>query len=181
MSEREFCYRTVDTPVGKFWIVVRDDLIWSAEFEPRWAELAAKLEVITGEAIEPGARGGRSPVLTDACRRVRAYFAGDLGSISAAPLALEGTAFQKRIWNTVRRITAGRTVTYGELAKRARNVGAFRAAGAANGANPCALFVPCHRVVSSSGRLTGYGGGIRAKAFLLEHEGVSTEDDRIVR
>jgi len=104
-------------------------------------------------------------------RQVEEYFAGDR-RVFDLTLAPEGTAFQHEVWDGLLTIPFGRTLSYGELAARIGRPGTSRAVGAANGANPIALIVPCHRVVGQDRRLTGFGGGIRVKAALLAHEGV---------
>lgn len=101
---------------------------------------------------------------------VRAYFAGDLAALDRLPADGGGTPFQRRVWAALREIPPGQTCSYGEIAIRLGLPGAARAVGAANGRNPVNLVVPCHRVVSSSGDLTGYGGGIERKRWLLAHE-----------
>jgi len=98
------------------------------------------------------------------------YFAGEHGVIDAAAVELNGTPFQKRVWQSLRHIPSGSTVSYAELARRIGEPSAVRAVGAANGANPVALIVPCHRVIGSDGTLTGYGGGLDRKQWLLNHE-----------
>jgi methylated-DNA-[protein]-cysteine S-methyltransferase len=105
-------------------------------------------------------------------RQLAAYFDGELGAIDAMPVELNGTEFQKRVWQALRRIPSGSTISYGELARRVGEPAAVRAVGAANGANPVALIVPCHRVIGADGSLTGYGGGLDRKKWLLVHEGV---------
>jgi methylated-DNA-[protein]-cysteine S-methyltransferase len=100
------------------------------------------------------------------------YFAGDPGAIDDVAVELNGSVFQKRVWRALRRIPAGTTISYGELARRLGEPAAVRAVGAANGANPVAIVVPCHRVIGSDGSLTGYGGGLERKRWLLLHEGV---------
>lgn len=100
------------------------------------------------------------------------YFAGEHGAIDTVPVELNGTDFQKRVWHALRRIPSGSTIPYVELAQRIGEPAAVRAVGAANGANPVAVVVPCHRVIGSDGRLTGYGGGVERKRWLLVHEGV---------
>lgn len=104
-------------------------------------------------------------------RRIEGYFAGDLKSIDSIAVRTEGTAFQKKVWAELRKIAAGTTLSYGELAKRIGQPNASRAVGLANGSNPIAIVVPCHRVIGANGALTGYGGGIERKRWLLEHEG----------
>lgn len=106
------------------------------------------------------------------------YFAGALDAIVDVPVALGGTAFQRHVWTALRRIGSGRTMSYGELAKSLGCPDAARAVGAANGANPVCIVVPCHRVIGANGALTGYGGGIERKQWLLEHEGLTLTVDR---
>lgn len=179
-EEKSWAMRVVQTKIGALWLVTRDDALWNAELEPRWPDVCARLAAAGGPPVEPGGRRGRGDGLSAAIESVRAYFSGDLGALGAIPLALDGSAYSMRVWRTVRRIQPGRTSSYAELAKRAGKPDAFRATGRANGSNPCALFVPCHRVVASDGRLTGYGGGLEAKAWLLAHEGVPNDGARLV-
>jgi methylated-DNA-[protein]-cysteine S-methyltransferase len=101
---------------------------------------------------------------------VRAYLGGDLGAVDRIPVDAGGTPFQAEVWAALRRIPAGTTVSYQELARRVGRPAAMRAVGAANGANPVAVVVPCHRVVAASGDLHGYGGGLERKRWLLVHE-----------
>ncbi|MCU1293476.1 MAG: methylated-DNA--[protein]-cysteine S-methyltransferase, partial [Bryobacterales bacterium] len=105
---------------------------------------------------------------------LEAYFDGNLTAIDQVEVAANGTAFQQQVWKELRRIPAGSTISYGELAHRIGNPEACRAVGLANGANPIGIIVPCHRVIGSSGKLTGYGGGIERKRWLLAHEGVTS-------
>jgi O-6-methylguanine DNA methyltransferase len=98
------------------------------------------------------------------------YFAGDLNAIAKLRVATGGTPFQREVWAALRRIAAGRTTTYGELAVELGRPGASRAVGLANGSNPIAIVVPCHRVIGRDGTLTGYAGGLQRKRWLLEHE-----------
>jgi methylated-DNA-[protein]-cysteine S-methyltransferase len=102
------------------------------------------------------------------------YFAGDVAALDAIAVELNGTPFQKKTWQALRRIPAGSTISYAELAKRIGEPSGVRAVGAANGANPVAVIVPCHRVIGSNGTLTGYGGGLDRKRWLLAHEGVGS-------
>lgn len=101
---------------------------------------------------------------------IAAYFDGDLHAIDFLPVATEGTAFQKSVWQALRVIPAGQTISYGELALRLGQPAAVRAVGLANGANPIGVVVPCHRVIGANGSLTGYGGGLERKCWLLNHE-----------
>ncbi|HSI00233.1 MAG TPA: methylated-DNA--[protein]-cysteine S-methyltransferase [Reyranella sp.] len=108
--------------------------------------------------------------LTSAMRR---YFKGDIGVLATLPVATGGTPFQHSVWKALRCIKDGTTISYGELARRIGRPKAVRAAGLANGQNPISVVVPCHRVIGADGSLTGYGGGLDRKQWLLRHEGVT--------
>jgi len=103
-------------------------------------------------------------------RAVLAYFAGQLEAISKLPVARSGTEFQNQVWTALRQIPGGTTLSYGALAKEIGRPTAVRAVGLANGSNPIAIIVPCHRVVGANASLTGYGGGLERKRWLLQHE-----------
>jgi methylated-DNA-[protein]-cysteine S-methyltransferase len=107
--------------------------------------------------------------LTTAMRR---YFKGEIAVLKDLPVATTGTPFQQSVWKALRRIKDGTTISYAELARRIGKPKAVRAAGLANGQNPISIVVPCHRVIGSNGSLTGYGGGLERKQWLLAHEGV---------
>lgn len=100
----------------------------------------------------------------------RAYFAGDLTALDRVPVAAAGTEFQRAVWMALREIPLGQTVSYGALARRIGKPSAVRAVGLANGSNPIAVVVPCHRVIGTDGSLTGYAGGLDRKRWLLAHE-----------
>ncbi|AWB08282.1 methylated-DNA--[protein]-cysteine S-methyltransferase (plasmid) [Azospirillum humicireducens] len=106
-------------------------------------------------------------------RAMDAYFAGELSAIDRLPVRTGGTPFQRAVWAALRGIPCGVTITYRELAVLAGRPAAVRAAGHANGANPVGIVVPCHRVIGSDGTLTGYGGGVERKRWLLTHEGAA--------
>jgi methylated-DNA-[protein]-cysteine S-methyltransferase len=108
-------------------------------------------------------------------RAINNYFSGDLLAINAVSVATGGTSFQRDVWAALRTIQAGTTVSYGALARRLGRPKSVRAVGLANGANPVAIVVPCHRVIGADGSLTGYGGGISRKRWLLIHEGIALE------
>lgn len=103
------------------------------------------------------------------------YFAGDLAALDAIPCATAGTDFQRRVWTALRRIPAGDTLSYAALATKIGRPKAVRAVGLANGANPVGVVVPCHRVIGADGSLTGYGGGLARKRWLLTHEGAAPQ------
>lgn len=116
----------------------------------------------------------RNPAgLTDA---FAAYFAGELSAIDDLPVETGGTAFQRAVWLALRGVRCGSTITYRSLAGLAGRPAAIRAAGHANGSNPISIVLPCHRVIGTDGTLTGYGGGIERKRWLLAHEGVVVAD-----
>ena len=110
-----------------------------------------------------------STSLHEVVRQLHAYFAGEVEQFNLT-LAPEGTEFQRRVWDELRRIRYGATISYGELARRIGNPNASRAVGLANGSNPIPIVIPCHRVIGSNGKLTGYGGGLPIKEKLLALE-----------
>ena len=101
---------------------------------------------------------------------LEAYFDGTAADIGELPLDMRGAPFEQRVWMALRTIPPGQTTSYGAIAQALGSPGASRAVGAANGANPVAIIVPCHRVIGSSGSLTGYGGGLDRKTWLIDHE-----------
>ena len=135
-----------------------------AGYEARMRTLLARQYRKDKIVLEQGRRS--SPAAAALVR----YFDGDLDAIKGVKVAHGGTAFQRKVWKALRAIPAGHTLSYGALAKRLGMPGAGRAVGLANGANPVAIIVPCHRVIGADGGLTGYGGGVKRKAWLLAHE-----------
>lgn len=109
--------------------------------------------------------------LKNAVQQIQAYFAGKLTSFDL-PLAPEGTAFQKKVWKALCKVKFGATASYGEIAKAIGNPAACRAVGLANGRNPIAIVIPCHRIIGTNGKLVGYGGGLDRKKTLLALEGL---------
>jgi methylated-DNA-[protein]-cysteine S-methyltransferase len=158
----------IDTPIGEMLMVADQSgnvraIDW-AEYESRMFRLLRLHYGKTGFELEPS----RNP---HGLRNfIGSYFAGNLGAIDAVPVQTAGTAFQRRVWRELRKIPCGRTVSYGNLAERIARPKAVRAVGLANGSNPIGVVVPCHRVIGSDGSLTGYGGGLFRKRWLLEHE-----------
>jgi methylated-DNA-[protein]-cysteine S-methyltransferase len=129
-----------------------------------------------GPAPEPAWRRDETR-FAEVCEQLAEYFAGSLQEFDVR-LAPQGTEFQKKVWQELCRIPFGASISYGELARRLGKPAASRAVGRANGQNPISIIVPCHRVIGANGTLTGYGGGIERKKWLLEHEArfcVSTE------
>jgi methylated-DNA-[protein]-cysteine S-methyltransferase len=157
---------TPDTPIGPLTLVAHGNVLVGVEFtdaEDRLSHLRHRLEQHLGPF---DLREHRDPA--GAATRLRAYFKGRLDALDDQPVKLFGTEFQVAVWKQLRRIPAGRTISYAELAKRIGKPNALRAVGAANGANPVAVFVPCHRVIAANGTLWGYGGGLERKRLLLE-------------
>ena len=118
-------------------------------------------------------RGPASALLARASEQLAEYFAGTRTTFDL-PLDAGGTAFERRVWDALRTIPYGTTLSYSELARRLGDPRATRAVGAANGKNPIPIIVPCHRVIGANGALTGFGGGLDRKRWLLEHEGALT-------
>lgn len=159
----------LETPIG--------DLLIAADQDGRlraldWRDHQARMHVLLERHY--GKRGYRlvpRRELGETTRAIRAYFSGDLGIIDSLPVAMAGTPFQNDVWRTLRTIPHGKTISYAELARRVGRPRAVRAAGFTNGQNPISIVIPCHRVIGSDGTLTGYGGGLPRKKWLLEHEG----------
>src|SRR5690606_14915845 len=120
-------------------------------------------------------REGEHPILRLAARQLDEYFAGARRSFEL-PLHAVGTAFQRTVWEALATIAYGQTLSYAQLAARVGRPSAVRAVGAANGRNPLPIVLPCHRVIGADGSLTGFGGGLPAKRFLLAHEGALAQD-----
>ena len=125
-----------------------------------------------GAALRHGRARARAPTRSAPSSALRAYLAGRLDALDALPVDAGGTPFQRECWAALRTIPAGTTWSYRQLAAAIGRPAAVRAVGLANGANPVGIVVPCHRVIGADGSLTGYGGGLERKRWLLEHEGV---------
>jgi methylated-DNA-[protein]-cysteine S-methyltransferase len=123
----------------------------------------------TGEEQGTTGEPADTPLLRAAAEQVAAFFDGRLQDFDL-PMRLDGTAFQRRVWQELLAIPYGRTISYKQLADRVGSVAGFRAVGAANGRNPISIIVPCHRVIAHDGKLGGYGGGLPRKRWLLDHE-----------
>jgi methylated-DNA-[protein]-cysteine S-methyltransferase len=154
-------YRTtLNSPVGALSLVATDTaliaLVWRTHGHSR-------------VPFEQAAENPNHPVLRETIRQLHEYFAGTRRSFDM-PLEFRGTDFQRRVWAALLKIPYGETRTYGQIAGQLGNPAAVRAVGAANGRNPIAIIAPCHRVIGMSGDLTGFGGGLDAKAFLLALE-----------
>ncbi|MBM3773493.1 MAG: methylated-DNA--[protein]-cysteine S-methyltransferase [Acidimicrobiia bacterium] len=162
----------LDTPLGTLVLMTGEDdrvraLDWS-DYEPRMDRLLRLHHGHQGAAPRERARPSA------ARRALEAYFEGVLDAIDAVTTRTNGTPFQERVWAALRHIPAGRTLSYSQLADAIGQPRAVRAVGLANGANPVGIIVPCHRVIGADGSLTGYGGGLERKRWLLAHEGAIT-------
>jgi methylated-DNA-[protein]-cysteine S-methyltransferase len=155
----------VPSPVGNLTAVARGEALVTLVFEDHWPAERDRLERRFGELAFESTRFAASLTAS-----LRAYLGGEVSALDALDVDVEGTPFQMRIWKALRTIPAGETISYGELARRAGNPGAVRAAGNANGKNPVSLAIPCHRVIHADGSIGGYGGGVERKRWLLEHE-----------
>ncbi|MBZ4400467.1 methylated-DNA--[protein]-cysteine S-methyltransferase [Myxococcus sp. MISCRS1] len=163
-----FLIDRTDTPIGELVIIAdREGHLRAVDWTEHEARMLQLLRLHYGEkgytleeARDPGGLTGT----------MRAYFSGRLDVIDTLPVRTAGTDFQREVWAALRSIPCGSTVSYSELARRIGRPAAVRAVGLANGANPVGIVVPCHRVVGANGSLTGYGGGIQRKRWLLSHE-----------
>jgi methylated-DNA-[protein]-cysteine S-methyltransferase len=155
---------TIDTPIGPLLATADED------------------DGLTGLWFDREPPPGAEPApLTAVREQLAAYFAGGLRDGFDLPLAAAGTAWQRAVWDALVQIPYGQTVSYGQLAARLGRPHAARAVGAANGRNPLSVVVPCHRLVGATGALTGYGGGISRKEWLLRHEAAATAPGPSVR
>lgn len=157
----------IETPIGSMILMARDGVLLLLEFEEESDRLVRQVKARFDEAelVPADDPFGLSS-------KVRAYFAGDLSAIEGIETDGGGTEFQRRVWAELKRIPCGVTMSYGALATRLGDKNAMRAVGMANGRNPIAVVVPCHRVIGADGSLTGYGGGVERKKWLLAHEGI---------
>ena len=155
----------VESPIGRVVIAVSGGRMWALAFEEYWPTLQIALRRRLG-MLNFESRSDPNGF----SEQLRRYFRGELDAIDSIPVELHGTAFQRNVWTALRRIPCGETRSYGELARMIDAADAVRAVGAANGQNPISVVVPCHRVIGADGKLTGYGGGIERKRWLLAHE-----------
>jgi len=158
----------IGSPLGTLLVVCDDaNRLRALDFHDYEARIQRLLHTHYGERGFELATGRAPAAVADS---LAAFFAGALHAIESIEVRTGGTPFQRRVWNALRRIPSGVTHSYGELARAIGKPGAARAVGLANGANPVVIVVPCHRVIGADGSLTGFGGGIERKRWLLEHE-----------
>lgn len=162
---------SVRSPIGAILFATDDRALLALEFEDYETRLMVGLKARFGDMPTQRAR---DPL--GIATRLRAYLAGDLAALDAIPVDPGGTAFQRRVWSALRRVPVGATWSYARMARRLGKPAALRAVGHANGRNPISIVVPCHRLVGSNGSLTGYGGGLARKRWLLAHEGAALSD-----
>ena len=153
-------YKMMDSPVGPLKLVASDQGLVAVLFTNERPN-RVPLEEAAGDASHP--------TLVESERQLKEYFEGERQVFSLA-LDMRGTPFQKRVWQELLTIPYGETRSYGQLASQLGSVNAMRAVGAANGRNPISIVVPCHRVIGSTGKLVGFGGGLETKAHLLDLE-----------
>jgi O-6-methylguanine DNA methyltransferase len=158
-------HQPYDAPIARLVLAGRGDTLVGVDLHGDVEALQQSLRRrFPGEAAGPGRL---SPALRGAFDR---YFGGELDALEAVAVDTGGPEFHRRVWGALRGIPVGATTTYGALARQLGKPTASRAVGTANGANPVAIVVPCHRVIGANGALTGYAGGLEMKRWLLEHE-----------
>jgi methylated-DNA-[protein]-cysteine S-methyltransferase len=166
MTERTFVYDRIETPIGGFLFIADANgavrFTWFDDGDRNWRESFDRRH--PGVDLKPS----RNPF--GHATALKGYFKGDIGALDRFRVIFEGTPFQLKVWKALRKIPGGTTTSYGALAQKIGEPRAVRAVGLANGSNPVGLIVPCHRVIGSNGTLTGYGGGLPRKKWLLEHE-----------
>ena len=159
-----FCY--LESPIGRL-MLTTDGTALTGLYMNLYRNKPSKLPGLSDEWIQ----NATIDPLPAAARQLKEYFAGKRREFDL-PLQMAGTEFQQRVWRELTKIPFGETRSYGQLAKRLNNPNGSRAVGLANGRNPIAIIVPCHRVIGADGSLTGFGGGIERKEWLLSHEGL---------
>jgi methylated-DNA-[protein]-cysteine S-methyltransferase len=166
----QFYSEAFDTPTGRMLIVTDDEQrLRAADWEDKGDRLLRMLRLHYGQS---GYELQEARIDSLARQALEAYFEGQLAAIEAIRTQTRGTGFQRRVWAALREIPAGTTMSYGQLAAKIGQPAAVRAVGAANGANPTPIVVPCHRVIGADASLTGFGGGLERKRWLLAHEGM---------
>jgi methylated-DNA-[protein]-cysteine S-methyltransferase len=158
--------RRVDSPIGPLTLALRGARLCLLHFGADEHTAAATLR-----RWYPDEAFGSAEESAAVVDRLASYFAGETTVLDGIEVEMNGTPFQRRVWEALREVRAGTTMSYAGIARRIDSPSAVRAVGAANGANPIAIVVPCHRIIGSGGSLTGYGGGLDRKQWLLRHEG----------
>jgi methylated-DNA-[protein]-cysteine S-methyltransferase len=165
-------YTVVESPLGPLTIFAGSGRLMGVEFGDNRADFESDNRTELGRRLKRSGLVKQHPDPAGAVSALRAYFAGDLQALETLTVDPMGTPFQLRVWTALRSVHAGRTASYSDIANAIGAPTSTRAVGAANGANPIAIVVPCHRIIGSGGSLVGYGGGLERKRWLLQHEGV---------
>lgn len=165
-----------DSPIGALYAELENGCLCALRFEAE--------DTANRCALESRLNGSDADTLKHLRDWLARYFAKETPPLDSIPLSLHGSTFQQRVWEELKRIPAGGTVSYGQIASRleqqyGKRVSA-QAVGGAVGKNPAPILLPCHRVIGADGRLVGYGGGIERKVWLLEHEGFTVKDGRVM-
>lgn len=163
----QILFDSIKSPIGPILIAAAEGRLLALEFAAARPRFDADLKARFGAWVLK-----RRPNPFGFSDRIRAYLAGELTALDDIPVDGGGTSFQRRVWMALREIPAGATRTYSDIARAVGRPRAVRAVGMINGRNPISIVVPCHRVIGKDGSLTGYGGGLARKAWLLRHEGV---------
>ena len=166
----------IETPIGPMVLLARDGVLLLLEFDDTTERVAREVKARFGdvELVQSANPFGLS-------EKIRAYFAGGLAAIEGLATDGGGTGFERRVWAELKTIPCGTTQSYGDIARRLGDIGLSRAVGIANARNPIAIVVPCHRVIGADGSLTGYGGGLERKRWLLAHEHAMAQGDLFAR
>ncbi|HET7545526.1 MAG TPA: methylated-DNA--[protein]-cysteine S-methyltransferase [Polyangiaceae bacterium] len=168
MAKHTFRTERFDTPTGQMLLVTDErDWVHALDWEDRGERSQRLLARYYGDVT---LTRRVADVDSLAKRALLAYFAGELEALAELRVATSGTPFQNQVWTALRKIPSGKTSSYGALARAIGRPSAVRAVGHANGANPTAIIVPCHRVIGANASLTGYAGGLERKRWLLQHE-----------
>ena len=165
-SDKDHYFRIVDSPIGPLRLVANEHSLVAVSWEDESAHR---------DPHPDGTEAPQHPVLAEAARQLEQYFQGKRKSFELR-LHFAGTDFQRKVWNALLTIPFGETRSYGQIAAQIGHPSAIRAVGAANGQNPIPIIAPCHRVVGSTGKLVGFGGGLPRKAHLLTLEGVLSRE-----
>jgi methylated-DNA-[protein]-cysteine S-methyltransferase len=170
-----FTVDTLPSPIGRMLVVSdSEQQLRALDWEDHEERMRRGLARIYRRRAIVYVRGA-APAATR--RALQRYFAGKLQAIDAIPVQTGGTPFQSNVWRALRTIPVGTTLSYGRMAGQLECPLAVRAVGFANGSNPISIVIPCHRLIGADGSLTGYGGGLERKRWLLEHEGVRCSDE----
>ena len=168
----EYHYTVYRSPIGAIYLLAGPKGLLAVTLNESYAQFSSRYQRLADGRWDKAEAKGH-PVLGRAVQALSAYFDEGIPLPGDMPLDLAGTPFQLKVWKALRQIPHGKTVSYGDLARKIGKPGASRAVGGACGSNPLPLFIPCHRVLASDGSLGGFGGGLDVKEQLLVHEQIS--------